>query len=307
MVSQQNITIIGVGYAGAQIIAALHSMNLGVTLIVCDTDSTIVNASSAHVKIQLGADGSLGVGSDPLKGADATKESINKLEEHLTSGCIVIIITGMGGGTGSGGTPVIAEFCKKRGHLTIGVATMPFSYEGRKRKNQAAEGIENLSKHIDMLIQIPQEKLRKQYGNMSFIEAFAKSDTVVAAMVSCLINSFRGHEEVSHERITQLPIFTAVAYAQASGDDRAEKAIEAAFNSPLFQEYDIETPNTFFLLHIVTSEEQGSTTYDTEKTFIEQYIVGWVNKRPEIFTSISRNEDIGDEVKVTLMVVGAKP
>lgn len=178
------IKVIGVGGGGSNAVNHMFSQSIdGVNFIICNTDAQAIAQSEVPNKIQLGPHltQGLGAGANPMIGKQATEESLEEIKRILEVNTKMAFITaGMGGGTGTGGAPIIAKICKDLGVLTVGIVTTPFSYEGRKRQLQAEEGILQLKDHVDTLLVISNDKLRHQYGNLKMKEAFAKADNVLA-------------------------------------------------------------------------------------------------------------------------------
>ena len=178
------IKVIGVGGGGGNAVNHMHSQGImGVDFLICNTDKQALDMSQVPVKLQLGATltEGLGAGSIPERGNAAAQENIEEIRELLTPRTKMLFVTaGMGGGTGTGAAPVIARIARDMGILTVGIVTMPFQWEGRKRKNQAVEGIEEMREAVDTLLVINNDRLRDLYGNLDMDEAFAHADNVLA-------------------------------------------------------------------------------------------------------------------------------
>ncbi|MDE3124061.1 MAG: cell division protein FtsZ, partial [Bacteroidota bacterium] len=193
------IKVLGVGGGGSNAVNFMHEQNIeGVDFIICNTDAKALEQSNVPNKIQLGPHltQGLGAGANPEVGKKATEESLQEIKSILEVNTKMAFITaGMGGGTGTGGGPIVAQICKELGILTVGIVTTPFGFEGPRRMAQAEEGIMQLKPYVDTLLVISNDKLRMQYGNLKMKEAFSKADNVLATAAKCItdiINS-RGH------------------------------------------------------------------------------------------------------------------
>src|SRR6187399_562030 len=234
------IKVIGVGGGGGNAVNHMFSQDIeGVNFIICNTDAQALANSSIPNRVQLGPHltQGLGAGANPDIGRQATEESLEELKGILEVNTKMAFITaGMGGGTGTGGAPIIAKICKDLGILTVGIITTPFSYEGKKRQIQAEDGIRVLKQYVDTLLVISNDKLRHQFGNLKMREAFAKADNVLATAAKCItdvINS-TGQINVDFADVCTVMKNGGVAIlgsATASGENRAQKAIEEALNS----------------------------------------------------------------------------
>ena len=184
------IKVIGVGGGGSNAVNHMHSQQIeGVDFIICNTDAQAIAKSDVLNKIQLGPHltQGLGAGANPEIGRQATEESLEEIRRILEVNTKMAFVTaGMGGGTGTGGAPIISKICKDLGILTVGIVTTPFAYEGKKRMQQAEEGIKNLKQYVDTLLVISNDKLRHQFGNLKMRDAFAKADNVLATAAKCI-------------------------------------------------------------------------------------------------------------------------
>jgi cell division protein FtsZ len=184
------LKVIGVGGGGSNAVNHMFSQNIeGVNFIICNTDAQAIATSKVPNKVQLGPHltQGLGAGANPTIGREATEESLEEIKRILEVNTKMAFITaGMGGGTGTGGAPIIAKICKDLGILTVGIVTTPFAYEGKKRIAQAEEGISKLKDHVDTLLVISNDKMRHQFGNLTMKAAFAKADNVLATAAKCI-------------------------------------------------------------------------------------------------------------------------
>ncbi|MBL7723139.1 MAG: cell division protein FtsZ, partial [Chitinophagaceae bacterium] len=242
------LKVIGVGGGGGNAVNFMFNQQIdGVNFVICNTDAQALANSGIPNRIQLGPHltQGLGAGANPDIGRQATEESLEEIKRILEVNTKMAFITaGMGGGTGTGGAPIIAKICKDLGVLTVGIVTTPFAYEGKKRQQQAEEGIKTLKQYVDTLLVISNDKLRHQFGNLKMREAFEKADNVLATAAKCItdvINS-TGQINVDFADVCTVMRSGGVAIlgnAEASGEDRAQRAIEEALNSPLLNDNDI--------------------------------------------------------------------
>src|SRR5246127_13615 len=184
------IKAIGVGGGGGNAVNHMFNQSIeGVNFIICNTDAQAIALSSVPNKIQLGPHltQGLGAGANPEIGKQACEESLEDISKILKVNTRMAFITaGMGGGTGTGGAPVVSKICRDLGILTVGIVTTPFTYEGRKRMKQAQEGIDHMRDHVDTILIISNDKLRQQFGNLPFTQAFAKADDILATAAKCI-------------------------------------------------------------------------------------------------------------------------
>ncbi|MDC3230043.1 cell division protein FtsZ, partial [Bacteroidota bacterium] len=242
------IKVLGVGGGGSNAVNYMHSNGIkGVDFVVCNTDSQALEASQVPVKIQLGAEltEGLGAGSNPDIGKKAAEESIDRINELLDSNTKMLFITaGMGGGTGTGAAPVIAEVAKQKGILTVGVVTNPFSTEGGNRKKYAKDGLVELRKSVDTLLIINNDKLIEVYGDLTLSKAFAKANEVLNTATKGIAEVISQHLLVNIDlndarRVLQNSGTAVMGQSEASGENRAIEAVEGALDSPLLNDNDI--------------------------------------------------------------------
>jgi cell division protein FtsZ len=243
------IKIVGVGGGGGNAVNYMYNLGIdGVDFIVCNTDQKALNNSSVPTKIQLGPalTQGLGAGANPEIGMRACQESINEIENLLLDNTKMVFVTaGMGGGTGTGGAPIVAKVSKDLGILTVGIVTTPFSYEGKRRKQQAEAGIASLRENVDTILVISNDKLRQQFGNIPASQAFSRADDILATATKCItdvINS-QGHIVVDFADVSTVMRNGGVAIlgsATARGENRAYEAVEQAINSPLLNDDSIK-------------------------------------------------------------------
>ena len=305
------IKVIGVGGGGSNAVNHMFSQNIdGVNFIICNTDAQAIALSRVPNKIQLGPHltQGLGAGANPTIGRQATEESLEEIKRILEVNTKMAFITaGMGGGTGTGGAPILAKICKDLGILTVGIVTTPFAYEGKKRLAQAEEGIMLLKNHVDTLIVISNDKLRHQYGNLKMKEAFAKADNVLATAAKCItdvINS-TGQINVDFADVCTVMSNGGVAIlgsATAEGENRAQSAIENALNSPLLNDNDIRGAK-WILININSSLGEHEFTMD-EVDIIQNYLIGQAGEDTDVILGLGYDNSRGSEISITLIATG---
>ena len=305
------IKVIGVGGGGSNAVNHMYSQNIeGVNFIICNTDAQAIALSKVPNKIQLGPHltQGLGAGANPTIGRQATEESLEEIKRILEVNTKMAFITaGMGGGTGTGGAPILAKVCKDLGILTVGIVTTPFAYEGKKRIAQAEEGIMLLKNHVDTLLVISNDKLRHQFGNLKMKEAFAKADNVLATAAKCItdvINS-TGQINVDFADVCTVMSNGGVAIlgsATAQGENRAQSAIENALNSPLLNDNDIRGAK-WILININSSEGEHEFTMD-EVEIIQNYLIGQAGEDTDVILGLGYDNTLGNEISITLIATG---
>jgi cell division protein FtsZ len=305
------IKVIGVGGGGSNAVNHMFSQSIdGVNFIICNTDAQAIALSKVPNKIQLGPHltQGLGAGANPEIGKQATEESLEEIKRILEVNTKMAFITaGMGGGTGTGGAPIISKICKELGILTVGIVTTPFSYEGRKRQIQAEEGIQRLKGYVDTLLVISNDKLRHQYGNLKMKEAFAKADNVLATAAKCITDviSSTGQINVDFADVCTVMKNGGVAIlgnAAASGENRAQQAIEEALNSPLLNDNDIRGAR-WILININSSEGQHEFTMDEVDT-IQSYLLSRAGEDSDVILGLGYDNTLGDQIGITLIATG---
>ena len=305
------IKVIGVGGGGSNAVNHMFSQNIeGVYFIICNTDAQAIAQSKVPNKIQLGPHltQGLGAGANPKIGKEATEESLEEIKRILEVNTKMAFITaGMGGGTGTGGAPILAKICKDLGILTVGIVTTPFAYEGKKRIAQAEEGIMLLKNHVDTLLVISNDKLRHQFGNLKMKEAFAKADNVLATAAKCItdvINS-TGQINVDFADVCTVMSNGGVAIlgsASAEGENRAQTAIENALNSPLLNDNDIRGAK-WILININSAEGEHEFTMD-EVEVIQNHLIGQAGEDTDVILGLGYDNTLGSELSITLIATG---
>jgi cell division protein FtsZ len=305
------IKVIGVGGGGSNAVNHMHAQIIeGVNFIICNTDAQAIAQSMVPNKVQLGPHltQGLGAGANPEIGRQATEESLEELKTMLEVNTKMAFITaGMGGGTGTGGAPIIAKICKDLGILTVGIVTTPFGYEGKKRIQQAEEGIGRLKDYVDTLLVISNDKLRHQFGNLKMKEAFSKADNVLATAAKCItdvINS-TGQINVDFADVCTVMKNGGVAIlgnASANGDNRAQRAIEEALNSPLLNDNDIKGAK-WILININSAEGDHEFTMD-EVEIIQNHLLSQAGENTDVILGLGYDSTLGDKIGITLIATG---
>ena len=303
------IKVIGVGGGGSNAINHMFRQGIiGVDFVVCNTDSQALQTSPVPNKIQLGVSltEGLGAGAKPEIGQQAALESIEEIEKMLDANTKMVFITaGMGGGTGTGAAPVIAQLAKERGILTVGIVTIPFQFEGKNRSEQAMEGVERLRKQVDSLIVINNNKLREVYGNLGFKAGFSKADEVLATaskgIAEVITNHLTMNIDLKDAKTVLSDSGTAIMGSfVASGADRAKVAIQSTLDSPLLNDNKITGAKNVLLLITFGSDE---ITID-EISEINEYIQNEAGHNANIIMGIGEDEKLEDSISVTVIATG---
>lgn len=303
------IKVIGVGGGGGNAVNHMYNQGIvGVDFIICNTDAQALELSPIPNKIQLGTSltEGRGAGSIPEVGKNSAIESIDDVKELLGSTTKMVFITaGMGGGTGTGASPIIAQAAKEMGILTVGIVTTPFTFEGKRRKQQADEGLESFKKHVDTLLVISNDKLREMYGNLTLSNAFAEADNILttAAKGIAEIITVPGYINVDFEDVKTVMQNSGVAImgsASAEGEGRAYKAVQSALASPLLNDNDIEGAR-YILLNITSGEKE---VLMDEVSEITDYIQNQAGLTADIIWGNCYDENLGDKISVTLIATG---
>lgn len=305
------IKVIGVGGGGSNAVNHMHALGIdGVNFIICNTDAQAIASSMVPNKVQLGPHltQGLGAGANPEIGRQATEESLEEIKRILEVNTKMAFITaGMGGGTGTGGAPIISKICRDLGILTVGIVTTPFGYEGKKRMAQAEDGINKLRDYVDTLLVISNDKLRHQYGNLTMKAAFNKADNVLSTAAKCItdvINS-TGQINVDFADVCTVMKNGGVAIlgnASVSGEDRAQKAIEQALNSPLLNDSDIRGAK-WILININSAEGEHEFTMDEVDT-IQSYLLSQAGEDTDVILGLGYDSSLGDKIGITLIATG---
>lgn len=303
------IKVIGVGGGGSNAVNHMYRLGIkGVDFIICNTDSQALEKSPVPNKIQLGSHltKGLGAGSIPDVGREAAIESVEEIRKYLEDNTQMVFITaGMGGGTGTGAAPVIASVARELGILTVGIVTIPFAFEGKKRRTQAEQGLEEMKKYVDTLLVIGNDKLREIYGNLKMSEAFAHADDVLTGAAKSIaeIISLHMHINVDFNDVKTVMKDSGVAImgsAVASGERRAIRAVESALNSPLLNDNDIRGAR-----HVLLNIMSGSDDIDMDEFGeITDFIQEAAGGTAELITGYGTDPSLGDNVSVTIIATG---
>ncbi|MBT5615521.1 MAG: cell division protein FtsZ [Flavobacteriales bacterium] len=305
------IKVMGIGGGGSNAVNYMfeHGIN-GVDFVICNTDSQALEASPVPIKIQLGASltEGLGAGADPEVGRKAAEESADRITELLDANTKMLFLTaGMGGGTGTGAAPVIAEIAREKGILTVGVVTIPFSTEGGFRKKYADDGIAELKKYVDTLLVINNEKLIEVYGDLTFTQAFGKANEVLNTATKGIAEVISQHLMVNIDlndarRVLENSGTAVMGQAEAEGENRAIEAVKEALDSPLLNDNDI-TGAQQVLLKIVTGAGDDEIKM-SELANIKNAIQKAAGTNVNIIEGIGIDADLGSKVSVTVIATG---
>lgn len=307
------IKVIGVGGGGCNAVNYMHSLGIeGVDFIVCNTDSQSLALSPIANKVQLGPHltQGLGAGANPEIGKQACEESYDDIEKLLKVNTKMVFVTaGMGGGTGTGGAPVVAKICRDLGILTVGIVTTPFTYEGKKRLKQAEEGIERMREHVDTLLILSNDKLRQQFGNLPFTQAFSKADDVLAISAKCITDVINTTGQINTDFADVSTVMrnggrAILGSAQIAGENRAQLAVEQALNSPLLNDDNIHGAK-WILLNILSSPGEFEHTMD-ENDIIQAYVQAQAGDDCEVILGMGQDASLGDKISVTVIATGFK-
>jgi cell division protein FtsZ len=303
------IKVIGVGGGGSNAVNHMYNQGIkGVDFVVCNTDSQALDASPVPIKIQLGASltEGRGAGSIPEIGKNAAVENVDEIKDILSKNTKMVFITaGMGGGTGTGAGPVIAKIAKEMGILTVGIVTVPFTFEGRKRRIQAEEGLENLRNEVDTILVINNDRLRDMFGNLTLGNAFEQADNVLTSAAKGIaeVISVTGAINVDFNDVNTVMRDSGVAImgsATADGDNRAHEAVSSALSSPLLNDNDIEGAK-YVLLNITYGEKEILMDEIAE---ITDYIQDEAGSTADVIWGHGKDESLGEGICVTLIATG---
>ena len=310
--SDEIIKVIGVGGGGCNAVNYMYNEGIkGCSFVVCNTDSQALRCSPVPIQIQMGR--GLGAGTNPVNGRNAALESQDQIEKIVlgSNPKMLFITAGMGGGTGTGAAPVIAKMAKEKGILTVAVVTLPFLNEGNESLSRAIDGIHELEKNVDSLLLINNEKLHEYYGNQLIQDAFPKADEVLATAVRGIIEIIKkpGYINVDFKDVETMMRNSGMALmgsGEGSGPDRIEKAVKAAFESPLLNDFDLKSAKKVLINITCGHNEQGLTMDDLNE----------INKKIDEYTGKANNfkrgliwdddPEIGDTVRITSIVTGLR-
>lgn len=311
MIKEQSsiIKVIGVGGGGGNAVNHMYKQGIsGVDFIICNTDAQALELSPIPNKVQLGTSltEGMGAGSDPDVGENSAIESIEDIKRMLGVNTKMLFITaGMGGGTGTGASPVLAKAAKELGILTVAIVTTPFTFEGKRRRLQAEEGLEELRKYVDSYLVISNDRLREIFGNLTMGAAFAKADDILttAAKGIAEIITIPGYVNVDFKDVRTVMSDSGVAIMgsdKAEGENRAQKAVEGALASPLLKDNEIEGAR-YILLNITSGKKE--VTMD-EVSIITDYIQGQAGMTADLIWGNCVDETLEDHLSVTIIATG---
>ncbi len=310
--SDDIIKVLGVGGGGCNAVNYMYSQGIkGCRFAVCNTDAQALRCSPVPIQIQMGR--GLGAGTNPINGRNAAIESQDEIRRVIidSNTKMLFITAGMGGGTGTGAAPVIAKMAKDKGILTVAVVTLPFLNEGNEALSKALDGVHELEKNVDSLLLINNEKLHEYFGNQLLQDAFPQADEVLATAVRGIVEIInkRGHINVDFKDVETMMRDSGMALmgcGVGSGEDRIEKAVKAAFESPLLNDFDLKTAKKVLINITCGKNEQGLTMNDLNdiNDKISEY-TGHANnfKRGIIFDD---SPEVGDTIRITSIVTGLR-
>ena len=306
------IQVIGVGGGGTNAVSYMYNQKLpDVDYVVCNSDFQHLNASPVPHKLQLGpmTTKGLGCGTDPLMGRKAAVESKEEIESLLSDDTEMVFITcGMGGGTGTGAAPLIAEMAKSKNLLTVGVVTLPFRDEGPEFLYRAKEGIKELNKYLDSLLIIDNEKIYDVYGKLDIFRSFPKADEVLATAVRSIAEIITSHGVINVDfadvkKVMKDSGMALMGIGTANGPDRCRKAVDMAFTSPLLNGYDISEA-TRALVNITSSSEENNALRAEELSQIMDYIKSYTGETSNFKRGVVKDDSLGDKISVTIIATG---
>jgi cell division protein FtsZ len=303
------IKVIGVGGGGSNAVNHMFDLGIvGVDFAICNTDNQAMELSKVPTKIQLGPDltEGLGAGSKPDIGRQACIESIDEIKNFLANGTKMLFVTaGMGGGTGTGAAPIIAKAAQEMDILTVGIVTLPFSFEGRRRSKQGVDGLDELKKNVDTLIVISNDKLRQIHGNLKLSQAFSEADDILSTAAKGIaeIITVPGYVNVDFEDVNTVMRGSGVAImgtATSEGEDRAKLAVDEALNSPLLEENDIQGAQ-----HILLNITSGNKEVTMDEIFeITEFVQEEAGFGTDLIWGNCYDESLGDQLSVTVIATG---
>ena len=302
------IKVIGVGGGGSNAVNHMFKQGIiGVDFAISNTDHQAMEQSPVPTKIQLGPNltEGRGAGSKPNVGKLACEESIREVQEYLNNNCKMLFVTaGMGGGTGTGAAPIIAKTAREMNILTVGIVTVPFTFEGRRRTTQAVDGLQELKDNVDTLIIISNDKLRQIHGNLNLSEAFNRADNILttAAKGIAEIITVAGYVNVDFEDVNTVMRDSGVAImgtASAEGEDRARQAVDQA-HSPLLEDNDIRGAK-----HILLNITSGTREVTMDEIFeITEFVQEEAGYGTDLIWGNCFDESLGDKISVTVIATG---
>lgn len=303
------IKVLGVGGGGSNAVSYMYKQGItGVDFAICNTDNQAMETSCVPVKIRLGPEltGGRGAGSRPQMGKQACIESIDDIRDFVLSNTKMLFVTaGMGGGTGTGAAPIIAKAAREADILTVGIVTLPFTFEGSRRRRQALEGLEEMKSNVDALIVISNDKLRDIHGDLKLSDAFSRADNILttAARGIAEIITMPGYVNVDFEDVNTVMRDSGVAImgtASFEGENRARRAVQTALNSPLLEDNDIRGAQ-----HILLNITSGRTEVTMDEIFeITEYVQAEAGYGTDLIWGNCFDESLGEKLSVTIIATG---
>ena len=304
------IKVIGVGGGGGNAVNHMYREGIhDVTFVLCNTDNQALNDSPVPVHLQLGKEG-LGAGNKPEKARAAAEESLEDIKDMLNDGTRMAFITaGMGGGTGTGAAPVIARVSKELGILTVGIVTIPFRFEGDRKIDQALDGVEEMSKHVDALLVINNERLREIYPELSVLDAFGKADDTLSVAAKSIAEIITVHGLINLDFNDVKTVLkdggvAIMSTGYGEGEGRVKKAIEDALNSPLLNDNDIFNSRKILLNISFAGSKDGQQSLMMEEMNDVNDFMAKFGSDFEIKWGLATDPDLGKKVKVTILATG---
>ena len=304
--------VVGVGGGGNNAVSYMYPMGLkDVDFVVCNTDVKSMERSPVPIKLQIGpgVTGGLGTGMDHILGRKAAEESVEEIEKLLDGDSEMVFVTcGMGGGTGTGASPVIAKLAKGKGKLTVGVVTIPFRDEGNESLYRAVEGIKEMAKHVDSLLVIDNQKLYDLYGMMSTRKGFAKANEVLATAVKSISEVITTTGEINVDfndvkKVMQNSGVAIMGIGEAEGENRAVQAVENALNSPLLNDLNLQNVKNALINITGSSDDEHGITL-SELSQIMEYTKQYTGATINFKRGIVYDEEMGDRISVTIIATG---
>lgn len=302
------IKVIGVGGGGGNAVNHMYREgNHRVTFLLCNTDRQVLRDSPIPNPLQFGE--GLGAGGRPERGRQAAVDSLDKIKERLNDGTRMVFITaGMGGGTGTGAAPVIAQCAKEMGILTVGIVTIPFRFEGVKKIDQALDGVEEISKHVDALLVINNERLREVYSDLTVLNAFRKADDTLSVAAKSITDIIMVHGiiNVDFQDVTTVLKDGGVAIMSTGygeGDGRVKQAIERALASPLLNNNDIFKSKKVLLSISFSAKEKSAELTMEEMNDVHDFMSRFGDDA-EIKFGLATDDELGNQLKVTVLATG---
>ena len=304
------IKVIGVGGGGGNAVNHMYREGIhDVSFVLCNTDNQALNDSPVPVHLQLGSEG-LGAGNKPERARQAAEETIEDITNMLNDGTKMAFITaGMGGGTGTGAAPVIARVSKELGILTVGIVTIPFRFEGERKIDQALDGVEEMSKHVDALLVINNERLREIYPELTVLDAFGKADDTLSVAAKSIAEIITVHGLINLDFNDVKTVLkdggvAIMSTGYGEGDGRVKQAIEDALNSPLLNDNDIYNSKKILLSISFASEKGENPGLTMDEMNDVNDFMGRFGSEFELKWGLAHDPELGKKVKVTILATG---